>query len=460
MKKCLISATILGLIYQPSVVAADDPEIGSESGITKSTIVVSATRSAQSDITTPASITVITSEEIKRSGAKNVVDVLQARGGIQITDLFGDGSRAKISMRGFSGGNAASNTLILIDGRRLNNVDLAAPDLNSIALKDVEQIEIIQGSAGTLFGDQAVGGVVNIITRQPTAFGGDLAFGLGSYNTQKVRGSVSNRFDNGLSFRLSGEKRKTDNYRDHNEQDYSNGFGRLDYNYKSGIVFAELQRVLEDLELPGYLTESEVGEDRRQANPWYPDDHNSSTMTYGRIGLRQELGVNWQFEAELTSRDRKTDGIAWSSNFNQNHEDQGLTPRFVGTLPIAQDEILLTVGADLYDYDYSFNPTSPFISTQASTQENRAYYAQAVIPLGGKVNGTLGARYATMDSNIKDSTAFPGGINLDDTVTVGEIGLSYKVTPSWRLFARGDRNFRFPKVDEQVFTEPGKDEPR
>ena len=111
------------------------------------TMVVTATRSPQNEITTPASIVIINADEIRESGADNIVEVLRNQGGVQISDLFGDGSRATISMRGF-GGNAQANTLILVDGRRLNNPDLGNPDLNSVSLKDVERIEIMRGSAG------------------------------------------------------------------------------------------------------------------------------------------------------------------------------------------------------------------------------------------------------------------------------------------------------------------------
>ena len=123
-------------------------------------VVVSAARTQQSVLTTPASITVITREQIEASRARHIHEVLRSQGGVQIRDLYGDGSRATVDMRGF-GETAGSNTLILVDGRRLNNPDIATPDLNSIALEDVERIEIVQGSAGVLFGDQAVGGVIN-----------------------------------------------------------------------------------------------------------------------------------------------------------------------------------------------------------------------------------------------------------------------------------------------------------
>ena len=148
-------------------------------------VVVSAARTEQSTLTTPASITVITREQIEISGARHINELLRGQGGVQINDLYGDGSRSSVGMRGF-GETAASNTLVLVDGRRLNNPDIAAQDMNSIALEDVERIEIVQGSAGVLFGDQAVGGVINVITRKPGVPRYSLQLSAGSYNTVKL----------------------------------------------------------------------------------------------------------------------------------------------------------------------------------------------------------------------------------------------------------------------------------
>ncbi len=109
-----------------------------------------------------ADITVITAEEIRRSGATTLTDVLRGISSVQISD---NSTNTSISLRGFSAQQAGSNTLILLNGRRLNNSDLAAPQLAYINVDDIVRIEILNSSAGVLYGDQAVGGVINVITR-------------------------------------------------------------------------------------------------------------------------------------------------------------------------------------------------------------------------------------------------------------------------------------------------------
>ena len=418
-------------------------------------VVVSATRSSQSAVTTPASITIITSDDIAASGAQHIAEVLRIQAGIQIRDLYGDGSRTAISMRGFSGGTAASNTLIMVDGRRLNNIDLGSPNLNSISLKDVERIEIIQGSAGTLFGDQAVGGVINIITRQGDAAQAEVEAGVGSYNKRRLAAQLSNTLTDKLQLRLSAEALKSDNYRDHNEKDYLNGFARLDYQVANGNWFAELQGINEELQLPGSLTASEAQSNPRMANPFYPNDYNDVTTYSERLGTRQTLTSTLQLEAELSHRKEDIDGIGYDTAFTQAKQSTGLTPRLIHNWSTAHGDALLTVGVDYEDNDYRYDSSVSYISDVMATQTNWALYTQLVLPLTESLTGTLGARYANVDNHIVDSASYPNGLDISDHVTVGEIGLSWKLDPAWRLFLRHDGNFRFAKVDEQTYTPAG-----
>src|SRR5437867_5995526 len=118
-------------------------------------------------IVTGASTTVITRAEIERSPGQTVQDVLAREPGIQVTSLFGsvNGVQTTVDMRGF-GATSTANTLVLINGRRLNDIDIAGVDFSTIPLNSIERIEITRGNSGAvLYGDGAVGGVINIITK-------------------------------------------------------------------------------------------------------------------------------------------------------------------------------------------------------------------------------------------------------------------------------------------------------
>jgi iron complex outermembrane receptor protein len=417
-------------------------------------VVVSAARTEQSTLTTPASITVITREQIEISGARHIDEVLRGQGGVQINDLYGDGSRSAVGMRGF-GETAASNTLVLVDGRRLNNPDIAAPDLNSIALEDVERIEIVQGSAGVLFGDQAVGGIINVITRKPVMTRHSLKLSAGSYNTVKLHGMTSQALDSGFNYRLSLDAHETDNYRDHNEASYFNGFGKLGYEYASGSVFGELQYIDDQLNTPGTLFDDEVNADRRQVNPNFANDFSDSETAVARAGLVQQLSDNWSVEGELTGRDTSGE-FRLSSVFaaetevsTQDRQVVEFTPRLIGLVP-AMNNTMLTLGADAVASDYRL---SSRFGDQLNDQSQLSLYAQAVVPATDVLDVTLGVRYAEVENDLQDAGAFalfPNGINIDDDVTVGTFGLAISVDQNWRVLFRADQNYRFAKVDEYL----------
>ena len=411
-------------------------------------VVVSAARTEQSTLTTPASITVISREQIEASGARHINEVLRGQGGVQIQDLYGDGSRATVDMRGF-GDTAGSNTLILVDGRRLNNPDIAAPDLNSIALEDVERIEIVQGSAGVLFGDQAVGGVINVITRKPGALRHTLKLSAGSYNTLQLHAMTSQALDSGLNYLLSLDARESDNYRDHNEASYLNGFGKLGYEYETGSVFGELQYINDELNTPGTLFADEVSADRRQVSPVYADDFSNAKTAIARVGLVQQLSDKWSLEAELTGRDTNGEFRLTSIDGTQDRRVVELTPRFIGFVP-AINNTMLTLGADAVDSEYKL--TTSF-GDQVNDQLQSSAYAQAVIPATEVLDITLGVRYAEVENDLQDTGTFaiyPAGIQVDDDVTVGTFGLAIKATENWRVLFRADQNYRFAKVDEYL----------
>jgi iron complex outermembrane receptor protein len=435
------------LLFSVLALAAVLPEIVSAATEIPA-VVVSAARTEQSTLTTPASITVITREQIEASGARHINEVLRGQGGVQINDLYGDGSRATVDMRGF-GDTAGSNTLILVDGRRLNNPDIAAPDLNSIALEDVERIEIVQGSAGVLFGDQAVGGVINVITRKPGALRHTLKLSAGSYNTLQLHAMTSQALDSGLNYLLSLDARESDNYRDHNEASYLNGFGKLGYEYETGSVFGELQYINDELNTPGTLFADEVSADRRQVSPVYADDFSNAKTAIARVGLVQQLSDKWSLEAELTGRDTNGEFRLTSIDGTQDRRVVELTPRFIGFVP-AINNTMLTLGADAVDSEYKL--TTSF-GDQVNDQLQSSVYAQAVIPATEVLDITLGVRYAEVENDLQDTGTFatyPAGIQIDDDVTVGTFGLAIKATENWRVLFRADQNYRFAKVDEYL----------
>jgi iron complex outermembrane receptor protein len=413
------------------------------------TIAVSASRHDQASIDTPANISVIHRQAIQQSGAQSLQQLLQSQSGIQISSLYGDGSNGVIDMRGF-GPTATSNTLVLMDGRRLNNTgDTASPDLNSVDLRRVERIEIVQGSAGVLYGNQAVGGMVNIITRPADAFSANVSLGGGSYKGLEGYAGIEDRLDNGLAYRFSAKKRESDNYRDNNETDRKDYNLRLDYDYASGALFFEQQRTEAYQELPGALFTDEMAADRRQSVAAYDGDYSDTETDVSRIGLMQSLGSDWTFEGELTRRDNDREFQTSFRTFpgslsTQEREVKGFNPRFIGLIPIASRELQLTAGADLERTDYEL--ATSFGSTILD-QSVDAFYAQATLPVSGQLTLTGGLRHSSIENHIE---SFLGIDDLDDSLTAKSLGASYRANDSLRLFLRIDENFRYATVEEHT----------
>ena len=152
-----IALPLIPLSFLSTPVVADKTEL--------ETMVVTASRI--NDVSAlPASISVITAEDIKRSASLTLPELLSEYAGISINSLFSHGSRANVGIRSF-GETATQNTLILLDGRRLNDIDLSSVNYAAIATDNIERIEITRGSGGVLYGVGATTGTINIITKNP-----------------------------------------------------------------------------------------------------------------------------------------------------------------------------------------------------------------------------------------------------------------------------------------------------
>jgi iron complex outermembrane recepter protein len=151
----------LSVVFIASAHAEPLPEFVGE------TIVVTPSRFAESDGVRPANVTVISRRDIEDNPATTLPAILADYAGIAARDLFGNNaSNSTVDIRGF-GAAAGQNTLVLVDGRRLNDVDLSGVMWSAIPLSAIERIEIVRGGASVLHGAGAVGGVINIIKSNP-----------------------------------------------------------------------------------------------------------------------------------------------------------------------------------------------------------------------------------------------------------------------------------------------------
>jgi outer membrane cobalamin receptor len=147
--------------------------------------------------TTPASISVITSDEIARLGVLSVADALRVLPELRIKGSGGPGSVTTVSIRG----SASTQVLILLDGVPLNRPDQASVDLTTLPIQNVEHIEVLRGPFSAIYGAGALGGAINIVTRSaPQTL---MSSRIGSYGLADNVLSVGGR-EGGLTYLLQG----------------------------------------------------------------------------------------------------------------------------------------------------------------------------------------------------------------------------------------------------------------
>jgi outer membrane receptor for ferrienterochelin and colicins len=162
---------------------SDTTSTPADSAVDLGKIVVTATRTQRLISEAPASVSVITKKDIASSPAKTVEDLIISQTGVQATRTaaIGEGIPSSIVIRGIPGSLAASRTLILVDGIPTNASGTPFMIINEIPLEAIERIEIVRGPHSSLYGANAVGGVINILTKEGYGKPGGAITGETSY---------------------------------------------------------------------------------------------------------------------------------------------------------------------------------------------------------------------------------------------------------------------------------------
>jgi vitamin B12 transporter len=202
MKQNRINIALLGAITFTSAAFADT----SIEPIVLDEIVVTATRMPQPLTQTIADTTVINEQEIRQSGAADVPTLLRSLAGMEVTQSGVLGKQSSTFMRGTN----AKHVLVLVDGVRVNSATDGATALEHIMLDNIERIEVVRGNVSSLYGSEAIGGVIQLFTKrghgEPTL---NASVGLGSHGTQRASVGYSGSV-NANSFSVNVGKTKTD----------------------------------------------------------------------------------------------------------------------------------------------------------------------------------------------------------------------------------------------------------
>jgi iron complex outermembrane receptor protein len=441
-------------------------------------VVVSATRFETPVNALAINASVITAEEIARSTARNLPDLLRSRAGITSRDLFGNnGASATVDIRGF-GASASQNTLILVDGRRLTDPDLSTVQWSSIPLEMIERVEILRGSGAVQYGDGASAGAINIITRGPgregTRAGGSVR--AGSWDTYEVAAHL-HAAGKQMALAAFAQNYQSNGYRDNNYNRQSNV--ALTGTWTGSTLDANLRLALDrqGIRLPGARTVQpsanidQVSTDRRGTST--PLDYAQRNGNQATLDLQRQLGAG-EFIVGLGYRDKDQRSYFDFGGFPDYRDIDlsvlSLQPRYrlrTDTFGVTHS---IVIGADLAHWNYQLlrsnaasNIGRPFNTIDAD-QDNTGVYVLDTIKITDDVSVTAGARrewQKVSASDVFDAGA-PGGAfgsgapAGEDSLKAwaGELGVRVRVAPQTALIARAGRSLRFANVDEIYESSP------
>jgi len=423
------------------------------------TFVVTASRESVDIMDAPAQMTVITSEDIQSSGKTGLVQILEDVAGVSFRSITGE-AEAQVSMRGF-GENSHGRVQVFIDGRRLNNPDMASLNWLSVPISSIERIEVLDGPSSVLYGSGAVGGVINIITKESAAgvtAGATLSYG--SFNTRRVQ--VNGGFGtDSVGFLVSADHYSTDGFRDRTESKNTNvtvnAFADITdkLTLKPSFTFADIY-----YQLPGYLTKVQFQTDPTQAK-YYKDD---STERDLGAALLTQLAVSDNFSIELPlsymKKDRKAEMV---SNYSlvymtpESHTDRiqhqfeakpklsinleagSASLQFIGGFDLAgakynvedyaeEERITLTS-----DYDFSQLTYAPFIVSKISFPFN--------------LDAVLGVRYESYNLKTSDEVA-KKEYEKKSVAFAYDVAMNFHPSENGSVYLKYNTLFRYPFIDE------------
>jgi iron complex outermembrane receptor protein len=447
----------------PGLLALSFPALGEEVPLYQADeIVVTATRFPSKPDTSPVNVTVITHEDIARSPARSLPELLMEQAGIHGRNSTGTPDWS-IDMRGF-GMTGNQNTLVLLDGQRLNDIDQSTVKWSAIPVGAIERIEIMRNSGAVLYGDGASGGTINIITRAPhKGLSGEVEATVASYDTTNVAGLL-NAGGESASLRLAANQYESDGYRSNNRNVQKNLEGDLRFAAGSSEFSLKFGADSQDLRLPGTrLVDPTIGvnqleTDRRGAAT--PNDYATRDGYHVGLGVNRSLSFG-AFAAEIAYRS-KTETIynptypssMWDRYLETDLDLLSLTPRLKingNAFGLAHS---LVTGLDVMQWDYdSRGSTGPATiaapaNHPAGTQRSLAFYVQDSARLSDASTLLLGGRIQSVDYHVKDLVNPANDQSQDRNPRAFELGLRHRLDNQTSVYGKLGRSFRIATVND------------
>lgn len=468
-------------------------------------VVVSAAASDGTLRTTPHSLSIVTSTDIERSTATTIGELLAREANVNLQSVTGGDKRATVDIRGM-GAAAGSNVLVLVDGVRLNESDLSGADLSTIPMSQIERIEILRGGGAVLFGNGAVGGVINILTRRTAGAGtqAEVSVRRESYDTTDLRVGGSTRLG-AVEARLDASRFDSDGFRANSDVAARNVAATLRYSPSGALSFLDLYAraaIHRDTSgLPGPVSASTFASGtagRRSTTA--PLDESRSDDRRVTLGGYADLGARGVIELRFHRRDRDNPFVIGASPaIPIEHQRSSITAsrqdlqlRYDREFRAFGRTHTLTAGSEVLSADYvraengqaildSSTRRSGNVSSAAAFAAATLLPTDAVSVLGGvrldrfethaeDTRYTRGDCRTITETTLVDVDPGPGVVLVPVPVTrqldcvdayrpqgaqggawrnrALEFGVTWQASPSTTMFASMARHYRNPNVDE------------
>ena len=388
-----------------------------------SNVFVTATRTPIAKNNVIADVTSISSEDIERAGSSSLPELLQRQPGIEISNLGGPGKVSTIGIRGTS----STHSIILVDGIRLGAATSGFTAIEHIPLSQIEKIEIVRGPASSLYGQDAIGGVIQIFTKKGVdGFKPYVGIGYGSYNTSNFQSGVR-AGNNQTTYSINFSTINSDGFSAFvpNPANAANSINLDKDGYKNYSLSSSLSHKINqdyEIDLQYFLSKGKNQFDNRFADSspsFHGNYRNEIKLETYAANIKGQINKIWQSSIKLSqSTDKYLD--LQKNNKDTYLDEDGVTDLYKTTQDQLswQNNIALQKGSFNFIYDFlkqKIKTTDLYEKTQRTNHGFMAGYS-------------LLENNHNFQANLRKdfSSAY------DDAVT-GNVGYAYSINSNWTV---------------------------
>ena len=434
-----------------------DPDSNQLENPTLEPFVVTATRYPEESAKVAAFITVLTQQEIKKSGARTVNEAIMRLGGIVGRPSLYGGSEYSLDISGF-GDTASSNMVYVIDGVTFKQGDASEVRLGNISLDEVERIEIQRGGSSVLYGEGAVAGVINIVTHASGLRGkaentGKIEAGFGSYGSRDAKASASYGKD-GLNLHASSGKTESDGFRSNSASHADNGSLSLQLTGDNTRLGGSYTKSNEYAQTPGSLTVSQYQSNRNQAdadNLSFGTYNNTNRNSYG-LFIESELNENL-IRADIKRREINyyfldvIGGSESSATFNTLNDFYSLTAKRMMTSEWGSYQYIL--GLENNNWVQSRSYSSAYIGDYENTYRSYALFLKNDWEFQNtQTHITAGLRVEKMEKYYVSTSNLFDDLQSTKTMNAWELGGTQTITENNTAWVKFSNTYRLANIDE------------